>query len=86
MSGDCIARIDKLENGYTVEVYDQDTADANNKPKNTSYESPWKEYAFETGDKVIEFLTKHINSLKPPPDADTQFSDAFDTAASAEDD
>ena len=30
----CILRIEKLENGYEVEVYDQATADENRKPKN----------------------------------------------------
>ncbi len=83
-SGECVARVDKLENGYTVEVYDEKIRASNKKPK-TEWQDPWKTYAFSTAAEVMAYLTAHLDSLKPPPDADEEFGDAF-KQATAEDD
>lgn len=81
--GDSI-RIEVLENGYTVEVRDPDIDAANKKPK-SEWESPWKTYAFSTPEEVKTFVGEHLDKLLPPPDADTEFSSAFN-AATAKDD
>lgn len=81
--GESILRIEKLENGYEVEICDPKIQAANDKPK-TSYQSPWKGYAFTTAEEVKNFIGEHLDSLKPPPDADTEYGDAF-KAASEED-
>lgn len=81
MSGDSVLRIEKLENGYEVEICDPKVMAANDKPK-TVYQSPWKGYAFTTAEEVKEFVGKHLDSLKPPPDADAEYSAAFDQATS----
>lgn len=62
-----ILRIEKLENGYEVEVFDPKIEAANNKPAKKgapyNYQSPWKGYAFSTGKEVVEFVGKHLASL-----------------------
>lgn len=80
---DCVARIDKLINGYTVEIYDEKVAEENRKPK-SDWKDPWKEYAFSTADEVKDFIGKHLDALKPAPAADVEYADAF-KAATAED-
>ena len=68
-----VLRLERLENGFEVEIFDEKTSKANEK-KGARYESPWKGYAFTTGKEVIEFITKHINSL--PKSSDEEFADA----------
>jgi hypothetical protein len=73
-----------LENGYEVEICDPQAMEANKKPKSV-YESPWKGYAFTTSDEVVNFIKEHLDTLKPPPSAEDDYSSAFDQAASEED-
>lgn len=79
MSGDCILRVEKLENGYEVEICDESIRASNEKPK-SNWQDPWKGYAFTTADEALEFITKHLATLKPPPDAATEYSSAFKNA------
>ncbi len=81
MGGEDVLRIEKLENGYEVEVCDPKIMENNRKPK-TEYKSPWKGYAFTTKEEVVAFISEHLDSLQPPPDADTEFGQAFDEASS----
>ena len=76
---DEILRIEKLENGFTVEVRDPKIDEANQKPK-VSWKSPWKEYAFSTSKEVIAFVTSHLGSL--PKSAGDEFNDAAEEAFS----
>jgi len=73
MGGDCVARIEKLENGYTVEILDPKIQEANAKPKST-YESPWKSYAFTTAEEVKNFVGEHL-----------EYGQAFNEAAASDD-
>lgn len=82
-SGECVLRIEKLENGYEVEISDPKIIAANKKPK-SQYQDPWKGYAFTTAEEVKNFVGEHLDSLKPPPDADEEYSDAFKAAASGD--
>ena len=82
--GEDVARIEKLENGYEVEICDPKIVAENAKPK-SMYKSPWLGYAFTTKEEVIAFLAKHLDSLKPPPDADTEYGEGFKSAAAEED-
>lgn len=70
---DSVLRIERMENGFEVEIYDQKVAAANAKPK-SSYESPWKSYAFTTAGDVVKFVTKHLNTL--PKSASDEFNEA----------
>lgn len=81
---DCVLRIEKLENGYTVEIKDEAVDKANEKagPK-TPWKDPWKEYAFSTSGEVLNFVKKHLASLpKSPQD---EFNDEAAEAFSKED-
>jgi hypothetical protein len=76
---DCVLRIEKLTNGYKVEVVDQKIIESNRKPK-SEWQDPWKAYAFTTADEVKTFVGLHLDSLKPAPGDDEEFSDAFKQA------
>ena len=80
-----VLRIEKLENGYEVEICDEKITAANAKAKTPSYSDPWKGYAFKTATEVAAFVASHLDSLKPPPDADKEFGDAFKEATTEED-
>lgn len=66
---DCIAKIEKLENGFTVEVPDK-AIEADNAKPSKPWKDPWKEYAFSNKEEVITFLTKVLDKLEPPRDDD----------------
>lgn len=72
----CVLRIEKLENGYEVEIYDTETAKKNESPK-SKWQDPWKGYAFTTAEEVKNFVGEHLDSLTPPPDADKEYADEF---------
>lgn len=80
---DSILRIEKLENGYEVEVCDPAIMAANEKPK-SNWKDPWKSYAFKSSDEVKTFIGEHLDSLKPPPDADTEYKQEFKRQAEKE--
>jgi hypothetical protein len=77
---DCIIRVEKLENGYEVEICDPKIMAENEKPK-SSWQDPWKGYAFTTSQEAVAFISEHMDSLKSPPDADKEYGDAFKQAA-----
>lgn len=81
MSGQTIARIEKLANGYVVEVYDEKVAAENRKPK-TEYKDPWVGHALPTAEAVKEFLGQHLDTLSPPPAAGVEYADSFKAATS----
>ena len=80
---DAVLRIEKMENGYEVEICDPKIMEANAKPK-SAYADPWKSYAFTTAEEAVAFVGKHLDTLKPPPDADAEYSEAFDQATTKE--
>jgi hypothetical protein len=82
---DCVVRIEKLANGYEVEICDPKVRESNNKPKST-YENPWVGYAFSTAAEVVKFLEQHLESLEPEGDDDEIYGKAFAEAASEGDD
>lgn len=82
----CVAKIGKLENGYTVCVVDEDQQKKNRDPKSKApWKDPWKEYAFSTAAEVETFLKGHLDKLEPPPDADEEFATAFAKDAASDD-
>lgn len=70
-------RIEKLENGFEVEVCDPAIRKANEKPK-AQWKDPWKKYAFSTGKEVIAFVTRHLASV--PKSGMDEFNEAADEA------
>lgn len=77
----CILRIEKLANGYEVEILDPKIQEENSKPKG-EWKSPWVGYAFTTAAEVNEFIGLHLDSLKPEPDEDDQYGMEFARQAS----
>lgn len=81
---DCILRIEKLDNGFEVEIRDQKAVKRNsasiNKP--TPYVNPWRSYAFKNTKEVVAFIEKNLDKAVP----DDTFSSSFDEAAAEDDD
>jgi hypothetical protein len=74
---DCVVRIEKLENGYEVEIRDQKQVGKNREGGlNSPYKDPWCGYAFKTTAEVCAFLEKNLDKAVP---GDT-FSTSFDAA------
>lgn len=71
-----ILRIGKLENGYEVEVCDPAIMAENEKPK-SSWKDPWKSYGFKNSEEVKNFVGEHLDTLKPPPDAEKEYGTEF---------
>lgn len=80
-----IVRIEKLTNGYEVEVCDPEVKKRNSKRDSVKggpyapYKDPWKSYAFKTAKEVTDFLAKTLDKLTPDED---EFSTTFDKACS----
>lgn len=72
-----VLRIEKLENGYEVSICDPEMMAANADPNNKQWKDPWKDYAFTTAEEVKNFVGEHLESLKPPPDADEEYNAEF---------
>jgi hypothetical protein len=88
--GNCI-RIERLENGFTVEMDDPKIIEANNKRDNSSNKGPyvpWKDpsrkFTFGTNKAVVAFITKNIDKIIPKPKDD--FVSSFEIAAKDSDD
>jgi hypothetical protein len=75
-----VMRVERLANGYTVEVCDPAVM-AKNKSSKGMYSNPWKEYAFSDDKTALAFITKILPTLKAD---DSEAADAFDEACSTE--
>jgi hypothetical protein len=84
MSEGCVMRVEKLENGWEVELLDTAVQEKNRAPskpgKFTPYEDPWKSYAFEDFDKMIKFIKEKLPILHPESDDDV-YDSAFAEAS-----
>lgn len=88
MAESTIVRIERLKNGFEVEMTDPAIVQQNNKRDNSkgSY-TPWKDpkvaYAFKTVAEVVTFLEKNLEKAMPMD----EYGSSFDAAvASNEDD
>lgn len=84
--GECTVRIERLKNGYEVEMKDPEIVKANAKPSKGSSFTPYKNpnvgYVFKTVDEVLAFLKANLEKALPEDD----FGSSFDEAVSAEGD
>lgn len=71
---DYICRIERLENGYEVELFDPEIDKENS--KNKTYNDPFRGYAFESLDAVIAFLKENLDKARKKDD----YGDAFKSA------
>ncbi|MHB0965280.1 MAG: hypothetical protein ACYC36_02390 [Bellilinea sp.] len=72
----CILRVEKLANGYEVEILDPKIQEENKKPK-SEWKSPWVGYAFTSAEEVKTFVGLHLDNLKPEPSDDDQYGMEF---------
>lgn len=81
---DCVVKIEKLANGFEVEIYEPTTSpggSSNAMRGAMGSPEPWKGYAFTSVDEVINFLKSKLPTVKTPTD---MFSEGF--ADATEDD
>lgn len=81
-----VVKIERLANGYEVEMKDPKIVAQNNKPsKNGSigaYKDPMVGYAFKTVAEVCAFLEKNLEAAMPMD----EYESSFETAVKEEDD
>lgn len=81
---ECVVKIEKLANGYEVEMTDPEIVKANQSPSKKGEIGTWKDpkvaYAFKSVDEVINFLRANLDKAMPMDEYET----SFDEAASAE--
>lgn len=73
--GDCCLKVEKLENGFEVEVRDPKIDEENAKPK-SMWKDPWKSYAFTTAAEASAFITAKLSSM--PKSGKEQFDEEAD--------
>lgn len=71
--GDCRVVIERVANGYEVEVSEPST-----KKDDGMYADRRKEYVFKTVDEVLGFLTKNLDKALPADEYDSAFDDAVE--------
>jgi hypothetical protein len=74
MSHDCRVVIERVANGYEVEVSDP----AISKGKGDLYVDRRKEYVFKSIDEVLSFLTKNLDKALPADEYDSAFDEAVE--------
>lgn len=79
---DTFARIEKLENGYTVCVTDRKIEAENRKPR-SMYKSAQKEYAFKDLKSALKWIADNEASLAPSDDdSGSAYTGAWNEAVS----
>lgn len=72
--GDCRVVIERVANGYEVEVSEPASSNKSDVP----YVDRRKEYVFKTVEEVLAFLTKNLDKALPADEYDTAFDDAVE--------
>lgn len=81
--GDIVCRIEKLTNGYEVEIREPEMPEKPKKKGEPSiYVDPWRSFAFKDCAEVTAFLTKNLDKAKSGSD---DYDSAFDAAVAADD-
>lgn len=78
-----IVRIEKLENGYEVEVLDPKIAAGN--AKTAGWQDPYKAYAFDDLEKLLTFLREVLPKIDTPTARDTYAAEFKKATASPKD-
>jgi hypothetical protein len=78
--------IERVANGYEVEIYDHKIMKQNEKSGSGEYGPKYKDprvtYVFKTEAEVMDFLTKNMSKALPK----SEFDAAYDAAAKEEND
>lgn len=73
---DCIVKIERLANGYEVEMRDPAIVKKNSNMKSGGYKDPHVSYAFKTVDEVMAFLKKNLDKAMPMDEYESSFAEA----------
>lgn len=76
-----VCRVERLANGYEVELTDPKIVEQNNSAsKLGSGSKPWRDpkvcYAFKTVKEVLDFLSKHLETALPMNEYENSFAEA----------
>lgn len=74
--GECVCRIEKLENGFEVSLMDSKIEKLNresSKDSDHKWRDPMRSYAFESVEGVIKFLTDNLDKIEMPDDYASSF-------------
>ncbi len=77
----CIVRIERMANGFEVEITDPAIVKANQSSKD-KWRDPNISYAFKTVREVVAFLSRNLEKALPVDD----YTSSFDKAADEESD
>lgn len=84
-----VCKIERLTNGFEVEITDPKIVEYNNKRDNSLSKGPYKpykdpkvSYAFKSVKEVVDFLSKNLDKAVPID----EFESSFDVAAGEDDD
>ena len=78
----CTVKIERLENGFEVELDDPKIVKANQTAKTGEWKNPSREYAFQTIAQGMDLLSRNLEKALPESD----YSSAFDAAAAESND
>lgn len=83
---DYVVKIERLANGYEVEMSDPEIIKNNQKPTKSGSMGAWKDpkvsYAFKSVDEVIKFLKTNLDKAMPMD----EYGSSFEAAAAEEED
>ena len=85
---ECCIKIEKLTNGYTIEMKDPAIVKANNKRDNSKsnvyvpYRDPWKTFVCKDEAAVLKFLKANLSKASAEDDG---YESSFNTACIDED-
>lgn len=81
--GECVIKIERLSNGWEVEMTDPEIVKQNQKISSNK-PTPWKDpkvsYAFKTKDEVTKFISANLEKAMPMD----EYESSFDLAAAEE--
>lgn len=81
---DTFARIEKLENGYTVSVTDRKIEAENRKPR-SAYRDSQREYAFKDLKSALKWIAENEAELAPAkPSPESEYTGAWNEATTKE--
>lgn len=81
--GEYVVKIERLKNGWEVEMTDPEIIKQNQKSSKGNAPSPWKDpnvgYAFKTAAEVCKFLEKNLEKAVPMDEYESSVDEAAAT-------
>lgn len=81
--GECVIKIERLNNGWEVEMTDPEIVKQNQKPSKgnsyTPYKDPKVAYAFKKKEEVVKFISANLEKAMPMDEYESSFDEAAAT-------